>query len=76
MPLYEYQCGSCGCRFEELVSASDPKAPACPACKSADVARILSPVCGRTEDKAAGGGFAPGPFPTNLGGGCGSGGFS
>lgn len=74
MPLYEYQCRACGKRFEELVSASGP-APACPACQSPDVARILSPVCGRTQDKG-GSDFASGPFPTSLGGGCGQGGFS
>ncbi|MFZ5427642.1 MAG: FmdB family zinc ribbon protein [Thermodesulfobacteriota bacterium] len=74
MPLYEYQCKACGRRFEELVSAS-AGAPPCPACKSADVERILSSVCGRTSAKSDDGGFAPGPFPTNMGGGCGSGGF-
>lgn len=74
MPLYEYQCSACGCRFEDLVSANAP-APACPSCASRDVTRILSNVCGRTSDKGAAKDFAPGPFPTNMGCG-GGGGFS
>ena len=30
MPLYDFQCASCGRRFEELVKADET--PACPAC--------------------------------------------
>ena len=76
MPLYEYQCDACGCRYEELVSASSPSsdAPACPSCLSREVTRILSAVCGRGSDKGASEGPASGPFPSSMG--CGSGGFS
>jgi putative FmdB family regulatory protein len=40
MPLYEYQCRSCRHEFEALVRGSD--VPACPACKSQDLERLLS----------------------------------
>ncbi len=40
MPLYEYQCRACGHGFETLVRGSDR--PACPACHSADIERLLS----------------------------------
>jgi putative FmdB family regulatory protein len=30
MPIYDYQCRSCGHRFEQLVKAGET--PACPAC--------------------------------------------
>lgn len=73
MPLYEYQCGACGCRFEELVNAS-AKAPVCPSCGADSATRILSAVCGKTSDKATAESPASGPFPTGMG--CGSGGFS
>lgn len=73
MPLYEYQCGSCGCRFEELVGANE-EAPPCPSCASREVKRILSAVCARGSDKATPGNPASGPVPSGLG--CGSGGFS
>jgi len=73
MPLYEYQCGACGQRFEELVSVS-AEAPACPSCGAAGATRILSAVCGRASGKGTADSPAAGPFPTNMG--CGSGGFS
>ncbi|GFK93583.1 hypothetical protein NNJEOMEG_01417 [Fundidesulfovibrio magnetotacticus] len=74
MPLYEYQCAACGCRFEELVSAQG-QAPACPACQSAQVARILSAVNCPNTGKSIADNPASGPFPTGLGGGgCGGGG--
>lgn len=40
MPLYEYRCRGCGHQFEALVRTGD--APACPACKSADLEQLLS----------------------------------
>ena len=40
MPLYEYECRGCGHRFELLVRARET--PACPACKSVDIDRLLS----------------------------------
>ncbi len=32
MPLYEYQCESCGHRFERIQKFSDPPIDACPSC--------------------------------------------
>jgi putative FmdB family regulatory protein len=42
MPIYEFECRSCGSRFEELVRASET-AP-CPQCKSSDVKRRYSQI--------------------------------
>jgi putative FmdB family regulatory protein len=33
MPLYEYECDSCGHRFEIIQRFSDPAADACPKCQ-------------------------------------------
>ncbi len=35
MPLYEYECGKCGHRFEVIQKFSDPPKRKCPVCKSA-----------------------------------------
>jgi putative FmdB family regulatory protein len=43
MPIYEFECGGCGERFEELVAAGAPAVP-CPRCGAADTERLLSPV--------------------------------
>ena len=57
MPIYEFECGSCGTRFEELVPAGQ-KAP-CPQCRSSDVKRRYSQIgeprvpVGLTGTKAA-----------------------
>ena len=41
VPLYEYQCGKCGSRFEQIVYGDD-KPVSCRACGSAGVTRLLS----------------------------------
>lgn len=41
MPLYEYECGACGKRFELIQKFSDPPTAACVAC-GADAERLLS----------------------------------
>jgi putative FmdB family regulatory protein len=43
MPIYEFECGECGQRFEELVSGGTA-AGSCPGCGSTDVRRRLSAV--------------------------------
>ena len=40
MPLYEYQCRACRHSFEALVRGVDQ--PACPACQSKEIERLLS----------------------------------
>ena len=40
MPIYEYQCRACGHGFETLVRGADQ--PACPACQSHDIERLIS----------------------------------
>ena len=41
MPLYEYQCESCGHRFERIQKFSDPPVDTCPQCGGA-VRKLLS----------------------------------
>lgn len=40
MPIYEYRCRACQHDFETLVRSGDQ--PACPACASPDLERLLS----------------------------------
>jgi putative FmdB family regulatory protein len=40
MPLYEFKCRGCGEQFEGLVRSGET--PACPACKSLDLERLIS----------------------------------
>jgi putative FmdB family regulatory protein len=61
MPMYEYRCRACGRAFERLVTGGT--VVTCPACRSADVTRLLSLFGVRT-----GSGFA-----SSVGGGCGCG---
>lgn len=63
MPLYEFRCKSCNHEFEELVLRIGALAP-CPACRSADVARLMSTFSARSSDGA--GGYAP----VSSGSGC------
>ena len=42
MPIYEIVCKDCGNQYERIVSFSSTDLPACPACSSADVTRLLS----------------------------------
>ena len=41
MPLYEYQCQKCGCRFERIQKFSDPDPKKCPNCGAGRVERLL-----------------------------------
>lgn len=41
MPLYELDCKDCGNQYERLVSFSATVLPACPACGSVDINRLL-----------------------------------
>ena len=42
MPVYEYQCGSCGGRFEVARKFSDPAISECHLCHAANVRKVLS----------------------------------
>jgi putative FmdB family regulatory protein len=42
MPIYDFECGACAARFEELVGAGET--PACPECGSTEVSRLYSQV--------------------------------
>jgi putative FmdB family regulatory protein len=42
MPIYEYQCGACGHRFEEWQKMSDPPVRTCPKCKTKKVEKLIS----------------------------------
>ncbi len=42
MPIYELACKECGNQYERIVSFSSAFLPACPACGSVEVSRLLS----------------------------------
>lgn len=42
MPIYEYQCNSCGAVFDQLQKLSDPDPTACPNCTNPQIARRLT----------------------------------
>jgi putative FmdB family regulatory protein len=70
MPIFEYKCTDCGREFEAFVTGE--RTAACPACRGANLAKLLSspgmvgasagPTRGRSE---------PADFPSN--GACGAG---
>jgi putative FmdB family regulatory protein len=45
MPIYEYECESCGKAFQRLYMSPEdrPEEITCPACDSSDVHQIFSP---------------------------------
>jgi putative FmdB family regulatory protein len=42
VPLYEYQCDACGCRFEVIQKFSDSPVESCKECGKGPVHRLLS----------------------------------
>ena len=42
MPIYEYQCGSCGEELEKLQRMSDAPLTDCPGCGEAELRRMVS----------------------------------
>jgi putative FmdB family regulatory protein len=42
MPLYEYECGACGHRFERIQKFSDPPADVCPTCGKKKLRKLPS----------------------------------
>ena len=71
MPIYEYQCCDCCNEFEELVFSGNDTPP-CPKCASANVEKLMSASCIKTDGEAS---DMPdlGSMPP-MGGGCGGGG--
>ena len=60
MPLYEYTCGACQSKFEQLVRTADRDGGVkCPECGSAKTARALSLVAVGGESKGAASGDTP-----------------
>ena len=43
MPIYEYECASCGGRFEVTRKFSDPQLTVCALCNGGDIRKVLSP---------------------------------
>ncbi len=57
MPIYEYECASCGARFDMLISRSKAKdSPECEQCGGEDTQRVMSGFFGRcgTSEEAGG----------------------
>lgn len=42
MPIYEYECTSCGHRVEQMQRMSDPALKTCPACAEDAMKRLIS----------------------------------
>ena len=53
MPVYEYECRSCGHQFEEWQKMSDKPVRTCPKCKARRVEKLIS----ATSFKLKGGGW-------------------
>ena len=81
MPIYEYQCQSCGHEYEALQKMSDDLLTECPACNEPELKKKVSAAGFRLK----GGGWYETDFKNNSnktkekpkepksGGGCGSG---
>ena len=44
MPVYTYQCESCGVRFERLQGFNDPALTYCPECNKKALRKVYTPV--------------------------------
>ena len=42
MPIYEFECNSCGARFDRLQKLSDPDPDTCPDCGAPQVRRCVT----------------------------------
>lgn len=42
MPIYEYECKSCGHQLEKLQKMSDPELTDCPACSAPELHKLIS----------------------------------
>lgn len=60
MPIYEYECGSCGGRFEVSRKFSDPALTVCSLCNASNIRKVLSPAAFVLK----GGGWYASDYPT------------
>jgi len=42
MPIFEYECNSCGNKFEIIYLPNEKEDPVCPKCNSKDVKKVMS----------------------------------
>jgi putative FmdB family regulatory protein len=57
MPIYEYECGTCGARFDKLVFlTAQPKPVTCPECSNDQVSKRLSVIASTSGARAEAGG--------------------
>jgi len=49
MPIYEYQCESCGHHLEKLQKMNDARLTDCPACDKPDLRKLVSAVAFRLK---------------------------
>jgi putative FmdB family regulatory protein len=87
MPIYEYECGSCGHRLEAIQKMSELALKDCPACGQSTLKKLISAAgfqlkgsgwyatdfkdSGKKKEKS---GSSDTPPKKKAGGGCGSGG--
>jgi putative FmdB family regulatory protein len=64
MPVYEYECGACGHRFEEWQKISDKPVKTCPQCAQDKVERLIS----MTSFHLKGGGWYSDLYSSSKGG--------
>ena len=69
MPIYEFVCKKCDNCFEHLTFSSSDPVPACPACRSKKVKKLMSAGCVRPNGIPAGSGGFKQPACTPSGGG-------
>ncbi len=62
MPIYEYQCGACGHRFETLQKVSDSPLMECPDCGQKALKKLVSAAAFRLK----GGGWYETDFKTGT----------
>lgn len=87
MPIYEYECGSCGHRLEAIQKMNEPVLKDCPACGKSTLKKLISAAGFQLKgsgwyatdfkggDKKKEKSESPDPAPKKkAGGGCGSGG--
>ena len=67
MPIYAYECGECGERFDKLFLSLGriPAEIVCPTCQSVDTQRLISAPAVHTGEKRSVTGEATEAAPTN-----------